>query len=541
MKKYFLLHKKKSLIFLLIAILSSFLTAGLGFIYSLLTQMALGKDLHQFLLVAGFAIVYLIVEAYFDYVPRYSKSKLLNSVMHSMRCELIIHYSKRDLGILLNEEATERSNRVVNDLPLIQSEYLSPILALIRTSFLFVFSLIGAFYLQGILTLIMLALCFIPLLAPLINSKILSNNKKETQNKKNQFLKDFENFSRNISTVIITNSSKVFQKILNHSSHQMKDATIFLNKQESKTIAISYGLSGIVYSGTWIIGGFFVFMHHLTVPGLIAMTTLMNTVAGPIQYLSELSTMISGSKGVAKDYLSFITDKTQENAEKAQSFKERLEHLQVRNISYSFENRILFDNVTYDFVSNKKYAIKGESGAGKTTLLRILMGISKSDSGEVLLNEKNLNEISSQSYFKKLAYVPQKTAIFSGTLAENVTMYQEYDRVKVISCLEKAGLGKLLQEIDNNIEIELGKGLTLSGGEERRLDIARALYHAAEIMILDEPTSGLDSINEQAIAGVIGNIENVIIIVVTHSNNQEFLSIFDKVLEIKNSSLLEQN
>lgn len=271
------------------------------------------------------------------------------------------------------------------------------------------------------------------------------------------------------------------------------------------------------------------------------MTTLMNTVAGPIQYLSELSTMISGSKGVAKDYLSFITDNTQENAEKAQNFKERLEHLQVRNISYSFENRILFDNVTYDFVSNKKYAIKGESGAGKTTLLRILMGISKSDSGEVLLNEKNLNEISSQSYFKKLAYVPQKTAIFSGTLAENVTMYQEYDRVKVISCLEKAGLGKLLKEIDNNIEIELGKGLTLSGGEERRLDIARALYHAAEIMILDEPTSGLDSINEQAIAGVIGNIENVIIIVVTHSNNQEFLSIFDKVLEIKNSSLLEQN
>lgn len=433
MKKYFLLHKKKSLIFLIIAIISSLLTAGLGFIYSLLTQMALGKNLHQFLLVAGLAIVYLIVEAYFDYVPRYTKSKLLNSVMHSMRNELIIHYSKRDLGILLKEEATERSNRVVNDLPLIQSEYLSPILALIRTSFLFIFSLIGAFYLQGILTLIMLALCFIPLLAPLINSKILSNNKTEAQNKKNQFLKDFENFSRNISTVIITNSSKVFQKILNHSSHQMKDTTIFLNKQESKTIAISYGLSGIVYSGTWIIGGFFVFMHYLSVPGLIAMTTLMNTVAGPIQYLSELSTMISGSKGVAKDYLSFISDKKQENLGKGLNFKETIERLKIQNISYSLEHRILFDNVTYDFISNKKYAIKGESGVGKTTLLRILMGIGKTDSGEVLLNDKKLNEISSQSYFKKLAYVPQKTAIFSGTLAENVSMYQDYNRAKVIS------------------------------------------------------------------------------------------------------------
>ena len=539
MKKYFLLHKRKLAAYLVIDVLASMIISTSGFVTSALTRAAMGRNFHQFLLIAGIAVVYYIVDAYFDYLPRYAKSKLLNAVMHSMRADLVTHYTKSDLLGLLKENPTERTNRVVNDLPVIQSEYLSPILLLISVSFTFVFSLIGAFYAQGVMTLIMLALSFIPMLGPLINAKILSNSRKNAQVKQKQFQKDFENFSRNISTVIITNSIKIFQKMLGKASHEMRDTTVFSDRQKARTYGISYGLGSMVWNGTWIVGGIFVFMHQLSIPGLVAMVALMNTVSGPIQEFSDYSTTIIGSRGVVKDYLTFMANKTQENASDKQDFTEKLEQLQVQQMTYAYDDHLIFEKASYDFASNHRYAIKGESGAGKSTFLSIIMGILKPQVGQVLLNQTNLQDISAASYFKKLAYVPQKTAIFTGTLADNVAMFQDYQPEKIITCLEKAGLRHLLEQINYNIDIKLGDELTLSGGEERRLDIARSLYHAAEIMILDEPTSGLDTTNEQAIANVLATIDDVIIIVVTHSTNPDFLDIFDKVLELKDNLLIE--
>lgn len=265
-KKYFKGNRKEFIIYLIAAIITSLLTAGMGFIYSALTSTALGDDFQKFILMAIFAVVYLLFDAYFDYVPRATKSILVNSVMNSMRMDLTTHYLKKDLYSLNQEDPSVRTNRLVNDLDVIENEYLRPILSIIQTSFLFVFSLMGAFYLQGMLTIIMLAICFVPFLAPLINQKILSSNKKDYQEAKKNYLGIFESFSRNISTVVITNSQKVFNKMLGKSSQDMKDSNDEFKKQESKTIAISYGLSNIVYSGTWIIGGIFVFNKQLTVP-----------------------------------------------------------------------------------------------------------------------------------------------------------------------------------------------------------------------------------------------------------------------------------
>lgn len=537
MKKYLKSNRKEFIIYSIAIIITSLLTAGMGFLYSALTSTALGDDFQKFILMAIFAVIYLLFDAYFDYVPRATKSVLVNSVMNSMRMDLTTHYLKKDLYSLNQEDPSVRTNRLVNDLDVIENEYLRPILSIIQTSFLFIFSLMGAFYLQGMLTIIMLVICFVPFIAPLINQKILSSNKKDYQEAKKSYLGVFESFSRNISTVVITNSQKVFNKTLGKSSQDMKDSNDEFKKQESKTIAISYGLSNIVYSGTWIIGGIFVFNKQLTVPGLIAMTTLMNTVAGPIQYLSELVTDLSSSKEVVKDYFDTIKDDPIDRGEKNNSFSEEIIKLDLDNITYSVKGKELFDKLNCEFDKNKKYAIKGESGAGKSTLLQILMGIIRPDKGFVKVNGLNLQEVNSYDYYDHIAYVSQKTAIFPASIAENVTMFGPVDAEKVKICLEKAGLSKLISGFEAGIETKLTAETKLSGGEERRLDIARALYRDANVLIFDEPTSGLDSINENLISEAIGKIENKIIIVVTHSNSKEFLGNFDQILKLENGKL----
>ena len=149
-----------------------------------------------------------------------------------------------------------------------------------------------------------------------------------------------------------------------------------------------------------------------------------------------------------------------------------------------------------------------------------------------------IEQLDLTSYYEQFAYVPQKTAIFAGTIAENVAMFQPIDEAKIVQALGAAGLKNWLAGQPDKIHTHL-QTASLSGGEERRLDIARALYLDAKIILFDEPTTGLDHDNEALISQVIDRLTDKLVIVVTHSLNREFLSVFDTELLLNHYTLEE--
>ena len=166
------------------------------------------------------------------------------------------------------------------------------------------------------------------------------------------------------------------------------------------------------------------------------------------------------------------------------------------------------------------------------------MGIRQPAVGKIRMNETEINTIKRSSLFDQIAYIPQKTAIFEGTFVENVTLFQTADEVLLKESLRKTGLNKYIPN-NNNEPLYLGSENKLSGGEERRLDIARGIYSDADVFIFDEPTSGLDQENENLISTIINEITDKIVIVVTHSENHAFIHSFDTVLQLKNNQLSE--
>ncbi|KAF1297539.1 hypothetical protein BAU15_07450 [Enterococcus sp. JM4C] len=540
MTKYFKLHKRQFVIYLLVSIVYALILAGTGFVYSLLTDAALGDNFQRFLGVAIFAIIFLIADSYFDFVPRYIRAKLVNNILHSLRSELITHYMEKDLQAIMEEDPTVRTDHLVNQLEVVETSYLKPLLSSIISVFVFGFSLAGAFYLQGTLTLIMLALCFLPFLAPVINQRVLSNKKHIAQTGKKTYLAKFEDFSRNLSTLRLANSSAIFAKLLHKSSRTTAGASVDFEKGQAQTYAISYGLSNIVYSGTWVIGGIFVFKNLLTVPELIAMTTLMGTVAGPIQTVSELTTEFTSSKKVVSEFLATLSETSSSKSSPGKPFNEEITELTLMHVNYRRKKQVIFNELSYTFQMGNKYAIIGESGAGKSTLLQLLMGILTPEEGTIRLNGEALTDFDKASYYRHFSYVPQRTAIFSGTIAENVSLFQEINEDKVREALHKAGLKNWLASQEEGLRTNLTAN-RLSGGEERRLDIARALYREAEMIILDEPTSGLDQKNEQLISEVIASLTDKLVIVVTHSTQPDFLASFDQVIQLKNKQIVQQS
>ncbi|MGU7996622.1 ATP-binding cassette domain-containing protein [Streptococcus suis] len=523
--------KLEFILYFCVSIIYALILAATGFIYARVSEAALSGNYQQFLTSSLLALGFFICDTYFDYLPRYLKFKLVNRIMELTRNQLVNVYARDRIAHVEEETSSDKVNVLVNHLTVLENNYLIPLLSMVTSLLVFTFSLIGALYLQGTMTIIMLALCFIPFLAPLINNKILAHATKDSQEEKNRYLTLFSEFVQGLSFIRISAITPVFEERLEQSSQEYASRANHFSKKQSQTYAVSYGLSSVVYSGAWIIGGFFVFKGQLKISDLIAMTTLMGTVAGPIQTMSGLITDYVSSKTVVNELTTILKNESQAESEKP-VLTETITSLSLDSISLQTKQKVLLEDFSYQFLANKKYVIMGKSGSGKTSLLRLLLGIQSPNSGNVLVNQKHLAEINQTSFFNKVYYLPQKTVLFETSIRENLTLFGPFDEARALECLEQVGLVDWFSRQEEGFDTILSSSQPLSGGEERRFDLARALYKNAEVLLFDEPTTGLDPKNEDLVADSLSKVKDKLMIVVNHSQNEPFLSMFDEKISL---------
>ena len=144
--------------------------------------------------------------------------------------------------------------------------------------------------------------------------------------------------------------------------------------------------------------------------------------------------------------------------------------------------------------------------------------------GHILIDEIELKDISYNEVYKNIAYAPQKPFIYTSTLEENISMFQEYDEKYMEYLIKTLNLTSLSKKIINNDNV--------SGGEASRIAIARTLIRRFNVVIYDEPTSAVDPINSKMINDLIFGIENKIVIVITHNWDKNYLDKFDKIIKI---------
>lgn len=215
--------------------------------------------------------------------------------------------------------------------------------------------------------------------------------------------------------------------------------------------------------------------------------------------------------------------------------------LNVKNVSYAYSgaNKNVLNDINIDFEKSKIYSIIGKSGAGKTTLLSLISGLDICNKGEILYNGKNLNNIDRDEYrAKSIGVIFQGYNLLNNyTAVENIILSMEISNVEVKDKREYAY--NLLNKVGIDKETASRKVLTLSGGEQQRIAIARALSHNPEIIIADEPTGNLDSETEADILDILKNLahnEGKSVIIVTHSNKVAILA--DEVWGLKKGDLL---
>ena len=217
--------------------------------------------------------------------------------------------------------------------------------------------------------------------------------------------------------------------------------------------------------------------------------------------------------------------------------------IETKDLSFTYperQNRAL-ENLNLTIQKGKKVAILGKTGSGKSTLLQLLVRNYDANQGQLFLAGKPIADYAEDTLRSQFCFLTQRVHVFSDTLRQNLQFASAVNisDEKMIELLNQVGLGKLLEQ-EQGLDIWLGDGgRPLSGGEQRRLGLARILLNNAPILLLDEPTEGLDRETERQILRLIlAHAENKTLIMVTHRLTA--IEQFDELFVIDEAKLIEK-
>lgn len=279
---------------------------------------------------------------------------------------------------------------------------------------------------------------------------------------------------------------------------------------------------------------------RLTLGALISFNTIAASFVRPIvTMLSSYSNIL-----LLKSYFGKLSEILEQKSvidEDKEQFIEPYESIELKNVSFRysrFEENVL-QNINLKIGKDEKIAIVGPSGSGKSTLLKIIAGIYEPTSGEVLLNGKDLSEVSQKTVREKISVVNQNPTIFNMSLRDNILMSSRNVSNKVFQkAVNDARVDEITNMLPMGYETQISEGgMNLSGGQMQRIAIARALVKQPELILMDEPTSALDNISENYIMKQIKNYECPCVVV---SHRLNTIQHFDRVIVLDKGVIVEE-
>lgn len=292
--------------------------------------------------------------------------------------------------------------------------------------------------------------------------------------------------------------------------------------------------------------------NQMTLGQLITFNTLLVYFTNPLENLINLQTKLQTAK-VANNRLNevYLVPSEFEDKRMIKDVESLSGDIHLSNVSYKYGyGRNVLSDIDLTVKKGSKVAFVGVSGSGKTTLAKLLVHFFEASSGNILLNQTNINQVDKQVLRRYINYLPQQPYVFNGTILDNLLLGAKEGTTQedIIKAVEIAAIREDIEKMPLNYQTELTTdGTGISGGQRQRIALARALLTDAPVIILDEATSSLDILTEKRIIDNLMALDKTLIFIahrLTIAERVDEVVVLDqgKIVEIgTHEDLLEKN
>lgn len=411
------------------------------------------------------------------------------------------------------KETGDIINRIVNEIPKISEFYTSALPGLLTNSFVL---LIGIFlmwsldYKCTIVTMMILPAiyCVTKFFLPQIK-----NITKQGTEINAQFTALVEQIMNNL---IIIKQNYVYK--YSDKRFMIKVNSIKLNKYNltKYNIIMSITLTIITFIPNIFImlwGGKMVLNSNMTIGTLVALNSYVGYLISPVVYFAQSVISFHQNEIVIKRYEEIISKYNNSSLIEMKEI-ETFESLTFHNVRFNYGNKSLIESLSFKINAGENVQIIGKNGAGKTTLLNLITGILRPISGEILINNQNINSLNLK---KIICVVTQENHFFEDTVENNILLERNELKENIISVASELNYLDIINSDALNLESRISShGNNISGGQAQKINILRALVIDSPIVIFDEVTTFLDQTSKQAIYRYINSHREKTFIFISH-------------------------
>lgn len=290
-----------------------------------------------------------------------------------------------------------------------------------------------------------------------------------------------------------------------------------------------------------VVLGYAVLKSDLSVGAVVTVISLLGKAYEPIAIFNVEYVDYKLNKVTVNKYIELLDIKDDESLESGRILKNIEGNIEFKNVSYSYNGeKNIIDNLSFKIDTDSSVALVGESGSGKSTIIKLIMGLLKYNSGNILIDDQELSKLNLNLFYDNVTYVSQETPIFDGTLRENLIFDKKIKDDEILRILNLVCLDKFYEKLENGLDTELGeKGVRMSGGERQRVALARLFFDESKIIILDEATSAMDNITEkQVMENIVEKLDNKTLIIIAH--RLETIKDVDRIYVLSDGLIKEQ-
>ena len=493
------LNVKKSLF--IIGLLLSLVTSAANLALPLLTRQLVDTskwdnfNYSSLVIIIVVFVLQLVLGTLGGYVLRYFGE----SVVKTLRERLWAHLLKLPVTYFDANKVGESSSRLVNDTGIIKDLLASQFPNFITGAIQLFFSLIILFVMDWEMATLMFVVVPIVVVILLPVSRIMVRLGRKLQAETAKFNGEVSEKLSEVRLIKSSNGEKHEQEAGNHRINKIFTIGVLDARVEAVLQPIIMTLMMAAFAGILAFGIIRVGQGSLTSGSLVAFLLYLFNVIGPVANFATFFSQIQKALGSTERIQEILRIEPEKNLGQ-QTCDLTNKTLTAQNLNFSYvKNEPVLQSISFVSRPNSVIAFAGPSGGGKSTIFALLERFYQPDSGKITIGEQDIQDIDLANWRCQIGYVSQNSAIFSGTIRENLVygLTKKMTDEDLWHGLSLAYADQFVREFPDQMETEIGeRGIKLSGGQKQRLAIARAFLRDPKILMLDEATASLDSESE---------------------------------------------